>query len=107
MAIRIFATTQFEGFHRWPSAPPATAYLRDRHRHVFHVRAELEVEHGDRAVEFITLKGELNRLIEEARGPMTEEWSCEHWASYLLGALQLDKVEVSEDGENGAVVTRY
>jgi hypothetical protein len=82
------------------------AFLRERHRHVFHVRGELEVTHTDREVEFILLKRELERVIASINGETTLEWSCEHWALYLLGALQLDRVEVSEDGENGAIVER-
>ena len=83
------------------------AFLRDRHRHVFHVRAEKLVSHGDRDVEFILLK----RAVEEelrtvAAEENTETWSCERWGEELLQRLQLDKVEVSEDGENGAVVER-
>ena len=104
---RVFATTRFEGFHRWPQAPDEVGFLRDRHRHIFHVRAEKTVTHDDRDVEFILLKraveAEIKTLSDEED---MEAWSCERWATELLQRLQLDKVEVSEDGENGAVVER-
>ena len=105
MKISVFATTQFEGFHRWPAAPDAVGYLRDLHRHIFHVRAEKPVLHNDREVEFITLKQELNVEIDIAqRSNDVSTWSCEQWAVHLLEQLDLSRCEVSEDAENGAIV---
>lgn len=105
--IRVFCQFRFEGFHCWPKAPPAVEFLRDLHRHVFHVRAELSVDHHDRDVEFILLK----RAMQEATANKLEEgetrsWSCERWALWYLNEFRLDRCEVSEDGENGAIVTR-
>ncbi len=83
------------------------AFLRDRHRHVFHVRAEKVVRHADRDVEFILLKRAVDAEVKEICGDeATDTWSCERWAFELLQRVQLDKVEVSEDGENGAIVER-
>jgi hypothetical protein len=105
--VRVYATTTFEGFHRWPDAPLEVAFLRDRHRHLFHIRAEVRVTHSDRDVEFILLKRQLDRAIGELKYEYdTSTWSCEQWAECLLGRLKLDRVEVSEDGENGAIVER-
>jgi hypothetical protein len=105
--VRVYATTRFEGFHRWPDAPDEVAFLRDRHRHVFHVRAEASVSHGDRDVEFILLKRAVDRTVGAIKYEYdTSTWSCEQWAECLLGRLKLDRVEVSEDGENGAIVER-
>ena len=105
MKTRVFATTRFEGFHLWKDAPEEVNFLRLRHRHVFHVRAEREVSHDDRDVEFILFKREVERVIRQAQqSPAVETWSCERWATYLLERLGLIKCEVSEDGENGAVV---
>lgn len=114
---RVFCTLQFEGFHRWKEAPAPVLYLRDNHRHIFHVRAEAVVEHGNRQIEFITLKQNVQAIIEntQAQGAITDgsnifphfiaDWSCEHWAQYILQRVMgLRRVEVSEDGENGAVV---
>jgi predicted glycosyltransferase involved in capsule biosynthesis len=107
LKVRVYATTRFEGFHRWPDAPDEVAFLRNRHRHVFHVRAEKAVSHDDRDVEFILLKRAVEAEIKTVSlEEETETWSCERWASELLQRLQLDKVDVSEDGENGAVVER-
>lgn len=103
---RVFCTTQFEGFHSWPDAPENVSYLRDRHRHIFHVRAETIVDHNDRQIEFITLKKEVDAVIKLLKETTdVRNWSCEHWASAILAAFcGLTRVEVSEDGENGAYV---
>lgn len=107
MKVRVFATTRFEGFHRWPAAPEEVAFLRDLHRHVFHVRVEVEVQHDDRDVEFILLgrrvKGEVQAILATQD---TSCWSCERWARELVQRLDLCRCEVSEDGENGSVVER-
>lgn len=105
MRVRVFATLRFEAFHRWPNAPKACAYLATRHRHEFHVRVEVVVTHVDRDVEFITLKQKAAHLIESAlKSKRTDTWSCERWALYLWRELGATRVEVSEDGENGAFV---
>jgi DNA-binding transcriptional regulator/RsmH inhibitor MraZ len=65
------------------------------------------VSHGDRDVEFILLKRTVEaEIVAIGAEEDTETWSCERWAEELLVRMQLDKVEVSEDGENGAVVER-
>lgn len=107
MTIRVWATTTFEGFHRWPEAPEAVGYLRSRHRHRFHVRAEVEVTHEGRAVEFHQLAHRLEAQVGTVmRECDTETWSCERWAMTLLARLDLVRCEVSEDGEHGATVER-
>jgi 6-pyruvoyl-tetrahydropterin synthase len=106
---RVYCTFQFEAFHMWPAAPEQVNYLRTPHRHVFHVRAETDVEHNDRDVEFITLKQDLLRAVRtkivDAKH-VVATWSCEQWAQWMLDTFSLRQVEVSEDGENGAVVSR-
>lgn len=105
MKIRVFATTTFEGFHCWPTAPDEVAFLRVRHRHVFHVRVEWVVNHDDRDIEFILAKRRVDVLLQQHRLDADRAtWSCESWAAWLLETLGAVRVEVSEDGENGAVV---
>ncbi len=105
--VFVVVRTSFEGFHRWPDAPDEVAFLRDLHRHVFHVRAVKRVGHVDRDVEFILLKREIDGCIQctiPARAEGVSTWSCERWAVELLERFDLEECEVSEDGENGAVV---
>ncbi len=105
----IEVTWEFEGQHCWPSAPDAVGYLRNLHRHIFKCRAQLEVFHEDREVEFIMLKHALSaRTLHFHRN---ETDSCEHMATRVLEYLnerypyRRASVWVSEDGENAAMIT--
>lgn len=106
---KIYVTFQKEGLHKYPSAPDAVAFLRDLHRHIFHFRVVLEVFHNDRDVEFILFKRELESLY--AGGALELNYkSCEMLAEDLIGYISQKypgrdiTVEVSEDGENGAIL---
>jgi hypothetical protein len=104
----VWVTHRFVGFHAWPDAPAERAYLRARHRHLFHVRAELDVAGADREVEF----HDLLELVSWHCGrlPRSELGSCESIAELLAGAIHRSypgrriAVDVSEDGEAGARV---
>lgn len=102
--------TQFEGIHCYPHAPDEVAYLRNPHRHIFHVLVTLEVFHDDREVEFIMFKHEINKLISEQFDKL-ENKSCEMIADMLLTYTitkyksRSCKVTVSEDNENEATLT--
>lgn len=101
----IYCTTEFEGFHRWMSAPVPVDYLRERHRHLFKVRVEKIVSAEDREVEFHLLRRwTLDEIASLQLEPDCELWSCETWARVLLQRLGAHRVEVSEDGENGAIM---
>lgn len=106
--MKIFVTTQFEALHRWKDAPEETAFLRQFHRHLFKVRLEVSVTHNDRDLEFLDVKSELD--FNCAQIDKEDAGSCEMIAQELL--RKMSKVypnrkmtcEVSEDGENGAIV---
>ena len=108
----VFCTLQIEGTHNWPGCPfKEVAYLKHSHRHVFHIKAFKTVTHDDRDVEFIMLKHKINKHFHDNHfndmsqmmefGPM----SCEMIAKELITKFNLSRCEVSEDGENGAIVT--
>lgn len=102
----VFCSLQFEGFHNWPGCPfEEVSYLRDRHRHIFHVKAYKRVTHSDRDVEFIMLKNDIQAFIKGLypTGEMGAT-SCEMLAEKLIEAFDLCQCEVNEDGENGAIV---
>jgi len=106
--MEVFCTTRFEGFHSWDDAPDEVAFLRDRHRHQFHVELTVQVTHDDRDIEFILMKRALEEYID--RQVADEDLSCEQygqkigeWAASRYN--EVARVEVSEDGENGARVT--
>lgn len=108
----VWAKVLLPGFHRWPDAPPNRTYLAAKHRHLFHVTATVEVGHSNREVEF----HDLHDIIRTWWGGTDlgiRDWgtaSCEVMARELLDHLSDDhdltpvRVEVSEDGEAGAIV---
>lgn len=114
--ISVFITTRFEGVHCWPDAPDGPVeHLRFPHRHEFHVRVEVVVEHDERAVEFLTLKAEVDEWLDENLsfrnpGVGVVDYSCEAMARLLWGWLRSkdykpSHVTVSEDGENGSTLS--
>lgn len=106
MKTTIWVTTQFEGFHRWKDAPDEISYLRDFHRHIFHVKLGKEVKHDNREIEFISLKNSIDSYILGIFKGKKFEYSCEELARLLLSYVDGDYCEVSEDGENGARVEK-
>ena len=109
--MKVFIKTTFEALHRWKDAPKQQSYLRNVHRHIFHVRLEIDVTHVERDIEFIQLKNEVNELISEIKNDSNSvEYSCETygalishgiWAQYKRAVT----CEVSEDDENGAIIS--
>lgn len=109
MRVAVWTTAALPGFHRWPEAPDRRAYLRDRHRHLFHVTAKVLVDGGNnRPVEF----HDLQDRIRAWWGPTPREWgalSCELIAAQLFALLRehdysVVSVAVSEDNESGAMI---
>jgi len=116
---RIWVTFQKEGIHCYPAAAtdPALAtgdeydvsFLGTPHRHIFHFRVWIDVVHNDRDIEFIQFKRWLENLYKE--GTLRLDYrSCEMMADDLyqqIAARYPDRavwIEVSEDGENGALI---
>ena len=117
----IWVTFQKEGIHKYPAAldDPKLAtgdwddvsFLGYPHRHMFHFRVAIEVFHDDREIEFIQFSRWLQRLFSE--NDMTLDYkSCEMIADEMFleirtkyGSNREVHIEVSEDGENGCVVT--
>lgn len=115
----VYAKVSFEGIHCWPDAPDEVMYLRNSHRHIFNVKAFVEVSQNNREIEFIMLGHILNAMFKGlASGDTNGVWnmgtmSCEDVAEmvishirYKLGLLcdTYVAVRVDEDGENGCIV---
>lgn len=103
----IFIKTQFEGFHKYMNAPEEVSFLRDLHRHIFHVKVWIEVTDNDRQIEFILFKRYVDKIIKDLR--LESHCSCEMICDILYGRIAMDygdsleiRIEVSEDDENGA-----
>jgi hypothetical protein len=120
-AIRtIFVRFQKEGIHCYPAAAtdPALAtsdeydvsFLGTLHRHIFHFEVTMEVEHSDRAIEFIQFKRWLENQYSQ-NILLLDYKSCEMIAEDLYEVIatrypdRTIHIEVSEDDENGARLT--
>lgn len=106
----IWVKTQFHGVHCYPEAPSEVDYLRSVHRHLFKVKATVQVHHDDREVEFHMMQNFIDSLYTEKNLDVNRK-SCEMLAKELLDTLiskygnKRDyRVEVSEDGECGAFI---
>jgi hypothetical protein len=122
---KIWITFQREGIHKYPAAAtdPQLAtgdeydvsFLAHPHRHTFHFRVWIDVEHSDRDIEFIQFKRWLENLYrgkEDRPALYLDNKSCEMIADDLYITIA-DRypgravwIEVSEDGENGCLI-RY
>lgn len=115
MKRNIFVTFQKEGIHKYPDAPAGVEFLKNEHRHMFHFKVIIEVFHDDREIEFILFKRELESLYhnfdptDEAQLNLNN-MSCEMMAEQLYSYINKTypnrdiTIEVSEDGENGAII---
>ena len=118
---KIWVTFQKEGIHKYPAAATdpnlATgdqydvSFLANPHRHIFHFRVWLGVTHNDRDVEFIQFKRWLEKLYSSTQGVLSLDYkSCEMMADDLYVQIAAKYpgravwIEVSEDGENGALI---
>jgi len=117
---KIWVTFTREGIHCYPAAAtdPQLAtgdeydvsFLGHPHRHIFHFRVSIEVFHNDRDIEFIQFKRWLLNLYGSGVLSLDHK-SCEMIADDLYTCIS-DRypgravwIEVSEDGENGCLIT--
>ena len=105
-STNIIINTSFSATHCWPNCPiPEVKYLKNPHRHVFHLRLKFPVSHADRDIEFINMKNQVHAYIETGwEGCNLEEMSCETIAKTFLSYFKASYVRVMEDDENGAEV---
>ena len=120
MKSKIWVTFRREGTHKFPAAltDPKfktgdeydVSFLGYPHRHMFHFKIAIEVFHDDREIEFIQFKRWLENLY--GKGVLELDYkSCEMMATDLYQQISAKypkrevTIDVSEDGENGAVIT--
>jgi len=115
----IWVTFRKEGIHKYPAAltDPRlktgdeydVSFLGYPHRHIFHFRVWISVEHSDRAIEFIQFKRWLENLYNQATLQLDYK-SCEMMAEDLYAQISAKYpgrevwIEVSEDNENGCFI---
>ena len=112
----IWVTFRKEGIHCYPAALTDTKledvnFLGHPHRHIFHFKVWIGVEHNDRDIEFIQFKRWLENLYEDGTVQLDHK-SCEMISDELSVVISGKYpgrevwIEVSEDGENGSFI-RY
>ena len=115
----IWVTFRKEGVHKYPAAltDPALAtgdeydvsFLGYPHRHIFHFKVWISVEHNDRDIEFIQFKRWLENLYENGTVQLDHK-SCEMISDELYVVISGKYpgrevwIEISEDGENGSFI---
>jgi len=107
----IICKLQIEGIHNWQNCPlEEVKFLKDPHRHIFHISCEKEVFHDDRDVEFIMFKRQILKYLknkyEDNECHKFGSMSCEMIAKELINEFNLVSCEVFEDNENGARVCK-
>ena len=117
----IWVTFRKEGIHCYPAAATdpnlATgdeydvSFLANPHRHIFHFRVWISVQHNDRDIEFIQFKRWLEALYMGQGSVLSlDHKSCEMMSDQLHNIIALKYpgreiwIEVSEDGENGSFI---
>lgn len=110
-ALRRRVKFVIEAVHHWPDCQHEdVAYLKDKHRHLFHVAAAKAVDHGDRQIEIIRLRREMLaftfKRFDRHHGTCLDlgSTSCEQLAEILIEQFGLAWCKVLEDDENGAIV---
>lgn len=105
----IIVSLQVEGLHSWSECPiPRVSFLRNIHRHIFHIKIEKEVSHNDRDIEIIMFKREVTEYLrkkyfsKKSNTIIFKNKSCEMIAEEILKKFNCVSVEVLEDNENGA-----
>ena len=117
----IWVTFRKEGIHCYPAAAtdPKLAtgdeydvsFLGTPHRHIFHFRVWINVQHNARDIEFIPFKRGLESLYTGQGSVLSLDYkSCEMMSDDLYDVISNKYpsreiwIEVSEDGENGSFI---
>lgn len=117
----IWVTFRKEGIHKYPAAltDPNLAtgdeydvsFLGYPHRHIFHFRVWINVQHDNRDIEFIQFKRWLESLYNGQGSVLSLDYkSCEMMSEDLYQQISQKYpsreiwIEVSEDGENGSFI---
>ena len=114
---RIYVKFEKEGIHAYPEAATNpilkdVSFLANPHRHIFKFKVWMSVLHNERDVEFILLKRYCESLYNQ-NFLYLDNKSCETMAEELVVMLYRKypyreiTVQVSEDGENGAIIEYF
>lgn len=93
--VSVWCTCQFAAQHFWVNAMsvPSVGFLKHAHRHLFHVRAEVQVpsciQDKDRAIEFITLRNQVDNFVKSQYAGKTHGKSCETFAREISNFVRM------------------
>ena len=105
MQVNIIVNLFYEATHKWPDCNlDEVSFLKNEHRHIFHITAHKEVNHTNRETEIILFKRNILNYLNSVYRNNFGGMSCEDIAIKLLNEFSLSKCVVLEDGENGAEV---
>lgn len=107
----VVVTLQYQAVHQWENCDlEKVSFLKNKHRHIFHITAKKRVNHPDRDIEIIILKNAILTYFNKHYYSETigigdfGNMSCEQIANNLCVMFDLCYCAVLEDGENGAEV---
>lgn len=109
--MRVITNNYIEGLHFWKEAPEHLDYLKNKHRHIFHIICEWEVTDENRQIEIIETQHMVEKYFDKYYNQKYslcdfDNMSCEQICSELLEQYSnegLKKVTTLEDGYGGAV----
>ncbi|HHX67771.1 MAG TPA: hypothetical protein GX708_06915 [Gallicola sp.] len=109
MKTQVIINTEVIGFHNYPNAPEKVLFLRNKHRHIFTIKAGFEVQILDREKEIYILQNDIEDYLYKVYGNPCNfnEMSCEMIAKEVIEFCEPDNckwVEVLEDNKGGARV---
>ena len=103
--------------HHYPDAPEVVSFLKHPHRHNFIAHTKVQVNpEADRDIEFFMLQMEIDKWLATFKLKFDgKTFSCEEIAKFILRHVRENitkderyiSVEVSEDGENSAIMEEY
>ena len=105
----IWVTAEKSMLHCYPDAPSEVHYLKYEHRHLFKVRAYIQIEES-RDIEFMDFKNYIENVLGLCKQELPIYKSCENISDFIYEQIKNKypnrdiKIEVSEDGENGSYI---
>lgn len=100
---------RIEGTHYWKDAPQLVGYLKNEHRHIFHIRCEFAVKGLDREIEVILQQNKIRNYVKDKYGDpaLFGGMSCEMISEEILKYFpECRSCEVLEDGFGGARIEK-
>ena len=108
MKTIVITRNYIDGFHCYPDAPLEVGFLRNLHRHIFHIECGFAVDHDNREKEIFIYQSKIEKYIYDVFGKPAEfkNLSCEAIAENIMQEFDCNYVKVTEDGEGGAIIQR-